>query len=337
MPTKSYSFASLSDPLATTGTFAQGINDKGQIVGYYFDNSGGAHGFRYSGGSYTPIDFQPGTNQTFPEGINDKGQIVGWYNDRSSDHGFLYSGGTYTTLDDPSATVSTVARDINDKGQVVGYYQNGLPGGGLANHGFFYDGGTYTTLDDPLAFIPAGGSGTADGTVALGINDKRQIVGYYYDGGGSAHGFLYNKGSYVTLDDPLGVDGTFATGINDKGQTVGYYFDNLHIQHGFLYSDGAYTTLDDPLGAEGTYATGINGKGQIVGYYIDSTGVEHGFLANPAGHQKAPDSADTGIALLNQYAAAGFQSETDNGGSLDSASAQVDSCGEDKFLATPHQ
>jgi probable HAF family extracellular repeat protein len=91
---------------------------------------------------------------------------------------------------------------------------------------------------------------------------------------------VYSRGSYATLNDPLGVDGTFATGINDKGQIVGYYFDNRHNEHGFLYSGGVYTTIDDPLGS-GTYATGINDEGQIVGYYIVGNGVEHGFLADP--------------------------------------------------------
>jgi probable HAF family extracellular repeat protein len=297
-----YNYTSLTDPSATTGTFAYGLNDKGQIVGYYYDGSGNAHGFRYGHGFYTTLDFQPGTNQTFPEGINDKGQIVGWYNDRSSDHGFAYSGGIYTGLDDPSATVNTFARDINDKGQIVGYYQNGLPGGGLADHGFLYSGGVYTTLDDPLAVI-TNGSGTANGTAALGLNDKGQIVGYYYDGSGNAHGFRYSHGFYTTLDDPSGVDGTFATGINDKGQIVGYYYDNLHNQHGFLYSGGIYT-LDDPLGTKGTYATGINDKSQIVGYYIDGSGVEHGYLANPTEHKNSPDkvtvAGPTGTLLLDR-------------------------------------
>jgi probable HAF family extracellular repeat protein len=143
----SYVFTTLDDPLATnrTGTFAQAIDNNGQVVGYYYDSSGDAHGFLYSGGSYITVDYRPGTaNQTFPESINAKRQIVGWYNDRSSDHGFLYSGGIFTALNDPLATVNTFARAINARGQIVGYYQNGVIGGGLVNHGFFYSGGTYT-------------------------------------------------------------------------------------------------------------------------------------------------------------------------------------------------
>ena len=39
-----YSYTTIDDPLATSGTIAQGINEAGQIVGYYIDASG-QHGF----------------------------------------------------------------------------------------------------------------------------------------------------------------------------------------------------------------------------------------------------------------------------------------------------
>jgi probable HAF family extracellular repeat protein len=102
----SHAFTTLDNPLAAnpvpgSGTFAQGINDDGQVVGYYYDSSGNAHGFLFTRGGYTTLD-DPSTvnNQTFPEGINKNGDIVGWYNDLSRDHGFVYSAGRYTTLYD---------------------------------------------------------------------------------------------------------------------------------------------------------------------------------------------------------------------------------------------
>ncbi len=51
-----------------TNILADGINDAGQVVGWYFDSSGIEHGFLYSGGT----------------------------------------NGTYTTLDDPSTTPGTI-------------------------------------------------------------------------------------------------------------------------------------------------------------------------------------------------------------------------------------
>src|SRR5262249_55633584 len=74
-----------SCPLLTLscGTFATGINNSGQIVGYFGDTAGVTHGFVYSGGgSFTTIDY-PGIScpggrcGTFVNGINDSGQIVG--------------------------------------------------------------------------------------------------------------------------------------------------------------------------------------------------------------------------------------------------------------------
>ena len=47
-----YSYTTLNDPLAKYGTVAQGINDAGQIVGWYKDSSSALHGFLYNGGSY---------------------------------------------------------------------------------------------------------------------------------------------------------------------------------------------------------------------------------------------------------------------------------------------
>jgi probable HAF family extracellular repeat protein len=41
-----YTFATLDDPSATGNTFARGINNRGQIVGSYADDSG-YHGFLY--------------------------------------------------------------------------------------------------------------------------------------------------------------------------------------------------------------------------------------------------------------------------------------------------
>jgi probable HAF family extracellular repeat protein len=269
----SYNYQMPDDPAAansSNGTYPFGINDGGTVVGYYYDAGGFAHGFVETGGSYVNLDY-PGASQTYPQAINKEGQIVGWYNE-SSDHGFLYSNGSFTALNGPLGTGNAFARGINDQGYIVGYFQNGTPtGGGLINHGFVYENGIYTTLDDPLASSPPNSSVMENGTVALGINDHDQIVGYYYDSNNHANGFLYSNGKYTTLDDPLGANGTngtFLTGINDKGQIVGYYYDQLNVQHNFVYSGGTYTPVD------GGYALGINNKGQIVG---DS------FVATPAG------------------------------------------------------
>jgi probable HAF family extracellular repeat protein len=67
----------------------------------------------------------------------------------------------------------------------------------------------YSVLDDPAA---------AGATVAFGINNLGQIVGYYLGGDVKNHGFLYSNGTYTSIDDPATSNFTVATGINDSGQ-----------------------------------------------------------------------------------------------------------------------
>ena len=93
------SYTRISVPGRLTITDAQGINNAGQIVGYYGDDSG-LHGFLLSGGSYTRIDV-PGSFRTFAYGINNAGQIVGTYQvggDTGPELGFLLSGGAFSTI-----------------------------------------------------------------------------------------------------------------------------------------------------------------------------------------------------------------------------------------------
>jgi uncharacterized membrane protein len=261
----SYSFTALNVS-GTTFTDALGINNTGQIVGYYGDNDQDFSGFLLSGGNYTTLQV-PGASLSQASGINDAGQIVGDYQAGGTTQGFLLSGGNYTTLDVPGAD-TTQAFGINDVGQIVGFEDPRRVG-----FGFLLSGGNYTTLDVP-------GTSGLPGTIASGINDAGQIVGSYSSSninGTAIHGFLLSGGNYTTLDVP-GATYTSANGINDVGQIVGDYQAGSATQ-GFLLSGGSFTTFDVP-GATYTSANGINDAGQIVGDYSDASG-EHGFLATP--------------------------------------------------------
>ena len=82
------------DPSGASGelTFAIGINDHGQIVGYYVDACGTLHGFlRDRKGVFTTIDHPDAPLATAALDINDRGQIVGTYADaEETTHGFLH-------------------------------------------------------------------------------------------------------------------------------------------------------------------------------------------------------------------------------------------------------
>jgi len=102
------------------GTQAQGINNRGQIVGVYSDTSNpsitGAQlrGFLLEGGRYIRLDF-PGAVTSQASDINDQGQVVGEYQAADGTfHGYLWQQGRFQTL--PTGSVT----GINNHGQITG-------------------------------------------------------------------------------------------------------------------------------------------------------------------------------------------------------------------------
>ena len=94
---RSGDFSSIDVPGNSGGTEAFGINEREEIVGLYFTDSGRtAHGFIKRGGNFTTIDF-PSAALTQLNGINGSGQIVGLYleTDQSLPHGFLYDDAVF--------------------------------------------------------------------------------------------------------------------------------------------------------------------------------------------------------------------------------------------------
>jgi len=76
------SFISLDFPLAKS-TVAIGINDSGEVAGYYQDAALVNHGFIYANGAYTSVDV-PGGSGTQLTRITNQGAITGLYSDSSS-------------------------------------------------------------------------------------------------------------------------------------------------------------------------------------------------------------------------------------------------------------
>jgi probable HAF family extracellular repeat protein len=73
-----YIFETLHIP-GSIQTQAEDINNRGQIVGFYFSSSKG-YGFLYEDGIVTQLDVPlPGVGETKATAINDVGQIVEFY------------------------------------------------------------------------------------------------------------------------------------------------------------------------------------------------------------------------------------------------------------------
>jgi len=246
-----------------TNTVTVGINDPGQIVGFFIDSGAATHSYLLDNGAFTQIDV-PGATETNALGINDCGQIVGSFGPVGAEHGFLLDKGVFTQIDFPGST-RTLAFGINKRGQIVGSFADV---GGIA-HGFLLDDGVFTQIDVP----------SAPQTLAFGINDRGKIVGEVLDAGGVLiNGFLLDDGVFTRIDFP-GAARTAATGINDRGQIVGEFaVAGGNVARSFLLDDGVFIPIDAP-DAIATTASGINNRAQIVGRFADAAGVFHGFLA----------------------------------------------------------
>jgi probable HAF family extracellular repeat protein len=235
-------------------TSVSDINNQGEIVGGYYQSPGHpeqTHGFLFDNGAFATIDV-PGAAFTTATGINDRGQIVGWYSGSNGSGGFLFQQGTFTTIDFGDRTALT---DINNRGQIVG---SAIVGNSFTQS-FLWDHGTVTPLDTPLhgsvtginnqgqiigntnanvGFLVSHGTVTtiqAPGaleTVADGINDRGQIVGYVVVASGISgfRGLIYDKGQFTILDTP----GLTITGMNNAGLFVGNISDPGGSSHAFL-------------------------------------------------------------------------------------------------------
>ncbi len=239
-------------------------------------NSAGYGGFLYSGGTYTTILGPNGTGAV-ALGINNIGEIVGYYGETVGggflrpyafeNAGFLYDGGSYTSLSyyDGYSIGGSVVDATNllcgiKSGTKTGVDRREAPHPPKGS--FPFSGGFSTTIND-LSSAFSFFNFIGNTTVANGINNAGDIVGYFQDSSGVVHGFLYNGTTYTTLDDPYASGSTEALGINNNGEIVGIFTDSSGRVDGFLYNinTGAWTTLDDPLGINGTYVEGINDFG----------------------------------------------------------------------------
>src|SRR5262249_16706254 len=101
-------------------SFATGINNLGQVVGYATTATGDGHAFIATDGVMTDLGFGVAGQLA----INDYGQVVGRRGTPPAVP-FLYSDGVMTNLNDQlppnSGWILTDARGINDAGQIVGY------------------------------------------------------------------------------------------------------------------------------------------------------------------------------------------------------------------------
>jgi len=290
----------LIDVPGAAGTQAFGINDKGTVVGWWFEpptpNGSVYHGYlRDKHGNLTYFDV-PGAGPyqsqgssplvviPLPLSINLDGTVTGSYVDmKNVNHCFVRSVDGNITSFDPAGSVGTVGdtNGINREGAISGGYTTA---DGVI-HGFVRDPeGTITSFDGP-------GAGTTNGNGSVGemINDAGTIPGVSLDNNGLNHAFIrYSDGTFVTFG-VMGAgtapgQGTLATAANVSGTTARIYVDAKGVNHGFVRSrQGSITTFDVPGEGTGsgqgvTAVNSINAGAAVLGWYVDSNGAYHGFV-----------------------------------------------------------
>jgi hypothetical protein len=276
-----YTFTDFTEGGPTAiGTHAAGINDAGDVTGYYSPSVGSDIGYIMTSGGTVTTFFPTGTkNEILPFGINSADTVSG-YREYTNSSGFgSYDAFIQTTA--PSDTFidanpdATYGYQINNSGQIVFQDHSSQ----LGYYSFISDGTTTTAVPDP---------GELGSTQAYGINDSGEVVGYYLATGGIAHGFLDDAGTITNIDDPAGTN-TTPLAINDQGDIVGTYSSSGHTES-FVYIASTQTFQTINLGY-GTYVSGINSSDQIVGDFRATSSSQYvSFIGTPDSATPEPAS-----------------------------------------------
>ena len=268
-------------------SYAAGINDSNQVVGYSLAWFGGAvnnvknHAFVWQPGSQitdlTPQELNSNWADMHGYGINASGQVTGdEYQDSRSDYqnAVIWDANAQLakpyppTTDAPTTWINMgsttwYGTGINDSGKVIGSGK-----AGLTFKDFYYDGTTATAPWGDTAKY-----GWALNNAGIGVMATTAAT-YSYDGtnlvtlastGGAGYQYAINNAATPQV---VGTDGTTAsiyTKVNSttwSSQTVAAYAAGLGAQH------KRWTSF--------SYADGINNSGEIVGYGTTG-GVVHTF------------------------------------------------------------
>ena len=233
----------ISIPSSTDLAIFGGLNDRGDVVGYFQTDSGLIRMFLYSRAIFSepavPADFV----DVAAMGISNGGQVAGTYDDAKGLHGFVEEKGRFSRIDVPGALGTSVVA-INERGDVVGNYAVLNIAGSTVWHGFVLSDGEMVAIDVP------GGTNTLptaigqDGTVAGTYENPAEVAPF------NAGAFVLSRGRYTQLPLPGAVQSV--SGISERGEVVGTYYDpDCPVScgvHGFVAMPGEL----DGTGPEGS-------------------------------------------------------------------------------------
>lgn len=226
----------------STSTAIMGVNDFGDLVGFYKKGDGTYHGFIWFHQNIVrTIDF-PGTKTgTVPFGINRAGIVVGGLWGISSQGTFPSSGwvwvnGTFSNMNptpqNPAGPCCWSVNGIADSGVIAGQIFNAD-----------FNQAWFKASTDEDFFLSTNGTDT----FATGVNSNNDVIGFS-PGTGGAGWFVPDlesnegtaeatevKPTFIKVAFPNAANGsTTPLGVNDLKAVVGTYTDSSGHQHGFF-------------------------------------------------------------------------------------------------------
>jgi len=108
-------------------TTASGINNRGDVTGFYTGRGGVTRGFLLGAHGHLTRLTVPGASSTMAFGVNDQREVVGTYmvgsGSNATSFGFIWSRHFgFRTVNDPHGSGATTLNGINDSGDLVGFY-----------------------------------------------------------------------------------------------------------------------------------------------------------------------------------------------------------------------
>jgi probable HAF family extracellular repeat protein len=252
----SYAVADLGT-LGGPASFAYGLNNAGQVVGYsYLDDGPDTHAFLWQAGTMTDLGTSGsgrGSSRAFA--VSDTGRVAGQASVRggAAERAVVWDSGVPTDLGTLGGQDS-FAYAVNRGGTVVG--ASALPGDTPVNHAFAAHAGALRDL------------GTLGGlfSAAYGVNDAGVVVGASAVFGGVTHAFRSAAGGLADLGTLPGYVSSAASAVNDAGQVVGTATAADGSQRAFLDAGDTMTELGLPPRAVASGAQAVNRFGEVVGF-----------------------------------------------------------------------
>ena len=201
-------------------TDANGINDRGQVIGQWGWWKG-EKDWLWQNGEYTKLDFRP-------VGINERGQIVGIGPSGDWTKAVRWTDGRMEILTPPArsrtrGSMTPRAYSINGSGLMVGYF---VPKGLRSARPCLWRG----TQGQEIS-LPAG----AVSGRALTVNERGQVIGRARMPAANDHAFVWENGTATDLGT-LGGQHSEAWAINNQGWIVGWATTKTGQRHAVLWS-----------------------------------------------------------------------------------------------------